>query len=158
MWGVLYRLYYKLRKKEIEKAKVRLKKMKIDTILQCLTKECWKYGIQFELIIKTNEYFTISLLGRKKRFLLKYHNSDMVFFEDFNKFVFDVEMSGPSKALYITTGVFEPKIIKQHSGMLFNRRIKIYDNLMFIKSQLGLTDTVELFSKKQLKFFNYLPS
>ena len=158
MRGVLYRLYYKIRRSEIEKAKIRLKKMKVDTILQCLTKDCWKNNIQYELIIKTNEMFIIKLFGRRTNSLFKYHNTEMVYIDDFKRFVYDFELSDASKAIYITTGVFEPKIIKLRHSMFFNKKVKIYDNYAFIKNQLGFNGTVqEIFNKKKLKFFDYFP-
>ena len=149
---VLLKLYLKFRKHEVEKAKTKLKTMNIDIILQCLTKNCWRYGIQYDVIIKTQDYFIIKLFGRKKNLLIKYQKTDVIFLEDYNRFLYEVNLNESQKGIYIITGIYDFKISK-----FFNNQIIIEDNIHFIKYQLGFYGTTqEVFYKKKIKFFKYM--
>lgn len=150
--GVFLRLYLKLRKDEVEKAKAKLNIMNIDTIFQCLTKDCWVYGVQYDVVIKTQDYFIIKLFGRRKDVLIKYHKTDVVFSEDYDRFLYEVNLNESQRGVYITTGVFDFKISK-----FFNNKIIIEDNAHFIKYQLGFyATTKEVFYRRKIKFFKYL--
>ena len=150
--GVFQKLYLKIRKDEVEKAKAKLKKMNIDIIFQCLTKECWVYGVQYDVVIKTQDYFIIKLFGRKKDVLIKYHKTDLVFIEDYNRFLYEVNLNQAQKGIYITTGVFDFRISR-----FFYNKIIIEDNIHFIKYQLGFHEnTQKVFYRKKIKFFKYL--
>lgn len=149
--GVLLKLYPKIRKNEVEKSKAKLKKMNIDIIFQCLTKDCWIYGIQYDVVIKTEDYFIIKVFGRKKDVLIKYHRTDIVFVEDYNRFLYEVNLNDSQKGIYITTGVFDFKMSR-----FFYHKIIIEDNIHFIKYQLGFSAmTQDVFYKKRIKFFKY---
>ena len=150
--GVLLKLYLKIRKNEVEKSKAKLKKMNIDIIFQCLTKDCWRYGIQYDVVIKTEDYFIIKIFGRKKDVLIKYHRTDIVFLEDYNRFLYEVNLNDSQKGIYITTGIFNFR-----KSNLFSHKVIIQDNIDFIKYQLGFSATVqEVFYRKRIKFFKYL--
>lgn len=153
-------LYYKLRKKEIDKAKVVLKKIKMDMVFNAITNNCWKNGIQYETLIKNNEVLVMKLNGKKEVVLLKFHKSDMVFAEDYERLVLIMDELGIKKGIYITTGVFEAKIIKNLKKPFSTfHNIKIENNLAFIRGQLGLTGkAVDIFKYKKLTFLNYLPN
>lgn len=149
--GVVLKLYLKIRKNEVEKSKAKLKRMNIDIIFQCLTKDCWGYGIQYDVVIKTEDYFIIKIFGSKKDVLIKYHRTDMVFLEDYNRFLYEMKLNNSQKGIYITTGVFDFKMSR-----LFYHKIITEDNIHFIKYQLGFSATTqEVFYKKRIKFFKY---
>lgn len=149
---VLLKLYLKLRKYEVEKAKAKLKIMNVDIILQCLTKNCWRYGVQYDVIIKTQDYFIIKLFGTRKNVLIKYHKTDIVFLEDYNRFLYEINLNESQKGIYITTGIFNFKMSK-----FLNNRMILEDNIHFIKYQLGFSGTTqEVFYRKKIKFFKYI--
>jgi len=150
--GVFLTLYQKIRKSEVEKAKARLNKMNIDIIFQCLTKDCWGYGIQYDIVIKTEDYFILKLFERRKDVLIKYHKTDLVFLEDYNRFLYELNLNKAQKGIYITTGVFD---FRKYN--FFYNKVIIQDNMDFIKYQLGFYGTTkEVFHKKRIKFFKYL--
>lgn len=151
-------IYYGLRKKEIEKAFVKLKGIKIDTILQRLTKLCWKHNIQYEIFIKTSDLLIIKLMGRKEMILFKYHKVNTVSRNDIDIFMNLVDRVKATKGIYITTGEFTAKR-KINNNCLFSKRDIIFeDGSKFIRRHLGLKDTAtDAFKGSKLKFFKYLP-
>jgi hypothetical protein len=157
--GHLNNIYSRLRREEIKKAKVLLKKIETDIIFDSITKSCWKNGIQFETLMKNREILEIKLKGRKEAVLFRFHKIEMIFLEDYERFVLNMEVCGAKRGIYITTGVFEGKILKNYKKIFpFYGTIKIIDNFYFIKSQLGFFGTSEeVFKRKNLKLFKYLP-
>jgi len=150
--GVFLRLYLRIRENEVEKSKAKLKKMNIDIIFQCLTKDCWRYGIQYDVVIKTEDYFILKIFGRKKDVLIKYHRTALVFLEDYNRFLYEVNLNQAQKGIYITSGEFDFR-----KSNIFHHKINIQDNIHFIKYQIGLHGTTQqVFYKKKIKFFKYL--
>jgi hypothetical protein len=158
--GLLNKAYYRLRKSEISKAKSMLKRVKVDFIFEGLTKSCWKNGLEYETLMKNNEVLEIRVKGRKEEVLIKFHKANMVFLEDYERFLLMMETLGIKKGVYITTGVFEGRIIRNNKKAFpFTNNVKIEDNYAFIKSQLGIhVSAADVFKNKKLTFYNYLPS
>lgn len=151
-------MYYKLRKDEIAKAKYMLKRMKTEVILDIITKCCWRYSIQYEILIKNLEILEIKLKGSNETVLLKFHKSGMVFHEDYEKFLLAMDVHGVRRGIYITSGVFEGRILKQHKNVFSKKKVIIQDNFHFIKGQLGLKESAHnVFKLKKIDFFKYLP-
>lgn len=158
MFQVLDGIYFKLRKEETERAKNSLRRMKVDTILQCLTNNCWKYNIQFEIKIKTKEWFIIKLIGIREKTLLKYHKKDMVNIYDVDKFVSDLDEYEVNKGVYITTGEFNVKVKDSYKRPPFERDLVLEDSLHFIKNQLNMNSKAgDLLITKNITFFKYFP-
>ena len=137
-----------------------LKKIKIDTVFDAITKSCWKHGLQYETIIKNNEVIEIRLKSRREQVLFKFHKTDMVFVDDYEKFVLKMELLDIKRGVYITTGVFEGKVVKNYRRVFpFFNNVNIEDNVDFIKGQLGLWGkAAEVFKYKKLNFYRYLPN
>ncbi len=153
----LYHIYYWIRKKEIDKAKLKLKKVKTDVVFQAITSNCWKMGIQYDVVIKTADVVIVKFRGSRKNIILKYHRTDMVFVEEVNAFRALIEDSGAEKGIYITTGCFEGKVYKVKSTHLF-QNYKLVDGVHFLSYQLGLVGSyLECLTRKKLKFYKYMP-
>lgn len=158
MFHLFDRIYLRFRKDEIEKGKYRMKKIKLDNILQCINKECWKINIQCSVILRTNDAIILKLEGVRETILLKYHRTDMIFVEDFDRFINILKSYKVNKGVYITTGVFEAKIAKITNHFLFGNRVKLEDNFRFLKRQLGWKGkTEDTIKNNKLKFYHYLP-
>jgi hypothetical protein len=155
MVTLLNKIYYKARKEEIEKANIRFRIIKIDTIMESLIKLCWKYNLQYEVIIKTNDMLTIKFIGNQEAILLKYHKTDMVLKEAVDFFMNEIDENRANKGVYITTGKFE-KSFKQ--GMISKNDCVLEDGFTFIKRHLGIKGkAVKAFKIENLNFFKYLP-
>lgn len=158
MFTLLDGIYYRLRKEEIEKANIIFKKIKIDTILKNLTKNCWEYNIQYETIIKTSSVLIIKLVGMKETVVFKYRKTDMVTKTDMELFMSELDENRAKKGVYITTGRFEERKNMSIKDWILKKDIIFQDNFTFIKKQLGLKGkAIKNFNEENLKFFKFLP-
>jgi hypothetical protein len=148
-----------LKKNEIRKAKLFLKKIRIETIFDILTKNCWKYDIQYELLIKKEDMLIIKLRGNKEYILLIFHKTDLVTIDEYTKFNILANCHRVTKAIYITTGCFHEAIQNEYKDVLsFFCNVKLENGFRFIKGQLGLYGkAVKVFKYKKLDFFCYMP-
>lgn len=150
-------LYTKIRSKEIIKAKNKLKKLTVNTITDTITKNCWKNNIQYDIILKNSEELLIKLEGRSKVWLLKYDKKAMIFYDEFDRFLNYMDIYKAENGIYITIGVFEPKILKSCHHIFFSD-VKLIDNIKFIKEQLGYYKKCEeVFKYGKLNFYSYFP-
>lgn len=158
MVSLLDSLYYKLKKDEIEKASNILKMMKIDTILQKLSKLCWKYNIQCEIIFKSNKILYLKLIGNKEIVLFKYHIVEMVHKKNLDFFMNELDERNARKGFYIATGWFENNN-KSSIISMFNRNdVILEDGFTYIRNNLGLKGKAESdFEINKLNFYKYLP-
>ncbi len=129
-------LYYAKNKKRIELSKSKLKRITIDTVYEIITKNCWKYGIQYEVVVKNKELLDIRLQGSKTSKLIRFHKNNMVFIQDYNNFKSLMYVLEVKKGIYITTGVFEEKVFKANHNFFNDKSIKLEDNFDFIKKQI----------------------
>lgn len=159
MYSLFDKLYNALRKDEIGCGKIMIRKINIDTVFSTFTKECWKNGIQYKTILKDENSFTIRLIGRKQITLFKFHKTDMVFVEDYEKFLGLINIYSASKGIYICTGVFEGKVEKDFiSKFHFLDGIKIEDGFHFVKRNIGLRQkAIDIFKNNKFNFWVYLP-
>lgn len=158
MCTLLDSVYYKLRKEEIEKASTRFKRIKTDTILQNLSKLCWKFNIQYEIIIKTRDILVIRLTSERETVVLKYHNCSMVSKKEIDIFMSEIDKREAHRGIYITTGNFETKERQSFKNLFLKKDIMLEDCLSFIKGQLGLRGkTMQSFKTSRLNLLKYLP-
>jgi hypothetical protein len=158
MVNILDSLYYLLKKDEIEKASTILKRIDIETIFQNLSKLCWNYNIQWEIIIKTNYLLSIKLMGLNQVIMLKYHKTDFVTLEQIDLFLNEIDKTKANKGFYITTGKFQRKNKKNHTINLKDKDLILEDGFIFIKNNLGLIGRAkDHFTIKKLNFYKYLP-
>ncbi len=139
--------YLNCKKSEIYKAKVKLKKISIDEVLDNITKSCWNYNIQYKIILKNPHMLLMELTGERKKFLFKYHKKDKVLLKDYEEFLNCLEGCNVHRGIYITTGFFEEQINKYEANILFKKVQKI-DVIKFIKKQLDIN---------RISFLEYLP-
>lgn len=154
------RLVYKIKKRHIEKAKAKFNKITVDAIFNIIEKNCWEYGIQYQLMIKTPLVLEILLIGRKETKYLRFHKTYMVFKEDFIRFQNLLKDTEYNKAYYVTNGVFEGCIEKlNHQGKLWGgSKIKLINNLDFLVHQQWMHQPYNsVFKFKKLDFYRYLP-
>lgn len=158
MLTLLDSIYYMLRREEIERASTRLKRIKTDTILQYLAKLCWKYNIQYEVIVKTSDVLTMKLSGTKETVVFKYHKSCRVSKEEVDCFMNELDENRAYRGVYITTGEFEVNNKNFFKSLFLKKDILLEDNFSFIKANLGLMGkTIRNFRLKNLNFYKYLP-
>jgi hypothetical protein len=158
MQTILDSLYFQLKKDEIEKASTILKMIEIDTIFQNLSKLCWKYNIQWEIIFKTSDTLNLKLRGNTQIVMFKYHRVDMVCLEEIDFFMNQLDENNANKGFYITTGEFARKN-KRPNKIIFNKKdLILEDSFIFIKNNLGLKGKADNdFIIKKLNFLKYLP-
>ena len=132
-------IYFKLRRKDIEKAKRRFKKLSISKIYEVLTKDCWENNIQNTIIIKTADLLIVNLTGRRNSCIFIFSKTDLVTYDDYRKIIRMVSNYYIKKCIYITLGNFQNRIF--HEYKIIPRKYKSYleliDGLHFIKEQLG---------------------
>jgi hypothetical protein len=158
MLTLLNKVYYKLRKEEVEKASTRFKMIKIDTILQSLTKICWKYNIQYQVMIKTSDMLIIKLIGNQETVLFKYHKTDMVLRADVDFFMNQLDEYKTYKGVYLTTGKFEKLKGLRGRNLVIKRDCILEDSFAFVKRHIGIKGkAVRKFKIDKLNFFKYLP-
>lgn len=158
MRTLLNKVYYKLRKEEIERASTRFKRIKIDTILLILTKICWKYNIQYEIMIKTSDMLTIKLIGNQETVMLKYHKTDMVLKDDVDFFMNELDENKAHKGVYLTTGRFEQPKGFRCRDLVIKKDCMLEDSFVFIKRHIGIRGkAASNFKIDKLNFFKYLP-
>lgn len=153
-------LIYRIKRKHMEKAIMKFNKINIDTVFNIIEKNCWEYGIQYQLMIKTPFVLEIILIGRKQTKYLRFHKTYMVFKEDYIRFESVVKDADYSKAYYITNGVFEGNIEKlNHQSLLWSAtRVKLISNVDFLIHQQWLSEPYNsVFKFKKLDFYRYLP-
>lgn len=127
--------------------KMKLKKVSISEISDNITKSCWNYNIQYEMILKDSHTLLIDLIGREKEILLKYHKKDIITENDYERFMSYLESYEIERGIYITTGFFQKPIYNNLHNYL-HRRIKKIDIEKFIKKQPNID---------KLSFLQYLP-
>lgn len=158
MRTLLNTIYCKLRKEEIEKARTKFKMIKIDTILQSLTRLCWKYNIQYEVIIKTSDMLIIKMIGMQETVVFKYHKTDMVLKEDIDLFMNEIDENSACKGIYITTGKFQKIEGIQSKDITAARDCILEDGTAFIRRHIGIKgEARRSFKIDMLNFFKYLP-
>ncbi|MCY6369717.1 hypothetical protein [Clostridium ganghwense] len=156
--GIFDFIYFKIKRKEIKKAKYRLRRLKINTVLELMIKNCKEKNVNYNILEHTKSEILIELIGKKYNILLKYDRRDMVFNEEFDSFVDKMKKTKINKGIYITTGLFEGGIHKRGNRIFFPKNIILEDYSYFMKRQLGLRGkTIDVFKNKKLNFYKYLP-
>lgn len=77
--GLFDFIYFKIKRKEIKKAKYRLRRLKINTLLDLLIRNCKEKNIIYNVLEQTKTEMLVELTGSKEKILLKYDRTDMVF-------------------------------------------------------------------------------
>ncbi len=158
MRALLNHIYCSLRREELEKAIEQFRKIKIDEILQRLTKLCWKNNIHYEVLFKTKDILIIELTGNQQVVFFKYHKTDRVSKEDLDFFMGSMEQSRANKGVYITTGIFEGKSVAYSSSREVRKDIFLEDSFSFAKGNLGIRGkALKEFKTDRLNFYKYLP-
>lgn len=155
---LLDKLYMMLKKEQIDKAVLKFKKIDINIVYELLTKNCWKYGIQYEVIIKTKDLIEVRLYSEREEILFKFHKTPIVFIGEYNNFIDRLRACKVRKGIYITTGVFEEIILKSHSKRFEGRKVILEDNFHFLKKQIWLKYKGKPLKFKELQFYKYLPN
>lgn len=149
-------LYFRIRKKEIRKSKYRLKRIKINTILEVIIRNCEEKGIKYNILEKNKSELVVELIGKEERILLKYDKADMIFHDEYYNFVAMLNKLDIKKGIYITCGLFEGNI--HGNRIMFHKKIIFDDYAYFMKKQLGIFGkTIDVFRNKSLNFYKYLP-
>lgn len=154
--GLFDFIYFKIKIKEIKKAKYRLRRLKINTLLNLLITNCKEKNIIYNVLEQTKSEMLVELIGSKEKILLKYDRADMVFEEEYDNFIDKIKKAKINKGIYITTGLFQGGL--HGSRVIFNPKVILQDYTCFMKSQLGLRGkTIDIFKNKKLNFYKYLP-
>ncbi|QAA31205.1 hypothetical protein [Clostridium manihotivorum] len=123
-----------------------------------MTKNCWIYGIQYEVIIKSKLTLQIKLIGKREKVFLMFDKTLVVFKEDYYRFLNLAESIEADKAYFITTGVFESEIYKMNSWKLSAPKIILEDSKKFLKRQVWFKRKYnEHLKYDKLDFHRYLP-
>lgn len=158
MFTLLGEIYCKLRRKEIERALLKLRKIEVDDIFHGLTRACWKYNIQYTIIIKKYDMLIIKLIGEKEIVVFKYHIIKLVSKDEMDIFMNELDTNRAQRGIYITTGKFEVRERFSIKNIFLKKDVLFLDNLDFIKSQLGLRKKAfSYFKADNFIYFKYLP-
>lgn len=151
-------LYWLLNGKEIHKASTILKRIRIETIFQRLSKLCWNYNIQCETIIKTNNLLILRLIGPKETILFKYHKAEVILRCEIDIFLNEIDENYATRGYYISTGIFE-KYGNESIQNLFRKKDLITESgKAFITNNLrGFGKAGENFTLNRINFIKYLP-
>jgi hypothetical protein len=144
---LLDKSYFNWKKTKLYKAKIKLKKISISEISDNITRNCWKYNIQYQIILKSSDTLLIKLIGKEKKLLLKYHKKDVVMFTDYERFLNCLENYELERGIYITTGFFKKQTYNNINN-IFHKRVKKIDADKFIRKQINIS---------KLSFLEYLP-
>ena len=157
--SIMDSIYYKINKKVVDRAILKLKKIPVDVVYEILLKNCLKEDVECELILKTKTELEIKLNGKKESSLFKFHKSFVVFKEDYEKIISIADSLEINKCIYITTGVFHSDVYKCNAWSFSKIKFKLEDNIKFIKRQIWLNkDYIDHFKYKRLDFTKYLPN
>jgi hypothetical protein len=135
------------------------RKLKVDEIFECITKTCWQYGVQYETVIKSNDYVALKMYGTKKSGLFIFQKTLVVFFDEYERAIrYGSGQNEVDSIVYITTGVFDG-IVKENNKNFFKKhKIKLIDGDDFVKCQLGLTYKAHnVFKNRQLRLLKFIP-
>ncbi len=155
---MIYKVYYKLNKKLINNEKEYLKSIDIDKIYDSIIKECWKYSIQYELILKNKYVLEIMLYGKRRNRLLKFHKSTYVTYEDYLSFLYKCNNVNIDKAYYISTGFLKKEVINANHYEKLPFKIILEDNVRFISKQMMMNSKhKDRLSRNYIRFYGYIP-
>lgn len=158
MLFLLKDLYYRLKKEEINKAHIILERIKIDTILQNISKVCWKNNIGYKVIIKTGNSLTLELFGYSETVVLRYHKIDMVSKEELDFFLGLVDRSNADRGVYITIGSFQLERRFSLKSWKLKKDVLLIDGITFVKGQIGFGKAAESLRENKINLFKYLPA
>lgn len=146
---------YKLRSEELIRAKKKLKKTDITYVFNTISRICWKNNINYKLLFKNEDILSMRLKGSFESVIIWFHHTNIVKIEDYNRFIIDIENNNSKRGVYITSGSFAEYIQKINN----DNRIILEDNGSFLIKQLGLNfNTDDIFKKRYLNFYRYLPN
>ncbi len=154
------RLYSYIKKKHLEKAMAIFAKIDMKTVYDIITKNCWEYGIQYILLMKTPFVLEVGIIGRRDRVLIKFHKTQKVYSYDMISFREFFLASDYTRAYYITTGSFhkEHKEGSWNLSFLGRRQVKTISSKDFLIRQEWMTQPYySHFKYKKLDFYPYLP-
>lgn len=148
-------IYLRLRSEELIKAKKKLKKIDITFVFNTISRVCWKNNIKYELLYKNKDILSMRLKGNFESIIIWFHHTNLVNMEDYNRLLFEVEENRSHKGVYITSGNFMDYIYKINN----DNKIVLEDNRSFLIKQLGFNfNTDDIFKKRYLNFYRYLPN
>ena len=159
MNSIVDKIYYRIRRKELRSLKRAFKIIKVDSFYEALTKGCWKFGTQYNIIVKSNDVLEIKLSRGKKQIVIKFHKTLMVFMDDYERFLATLSRQNVKRGVYITTGVFEHKVIRSNRREIpTEKKVKLEDMFSFGRVQLGLWGkSQDMLRTRKLNLFKYLP-
>lgn len=158
MVNLYNKIYFKLREKEVRKAKVIIKRLDLEEIDKRISKICWNNGIEYESILKNSEVLLLLLSGNKEKVLFKFEKKDMIFVEQFDSYLDFFYKYSATRGVYITTGVFEQRIKDVCSFIPIYKKIKLVDRYNLIRNQLGVSGkALEEVKGSKLNLYKYLP-
>lgn len=147
MSNIVERAYLKLKKDEVYRVKSKLKRINIEMITENITKNCWNYNIDYNIILKNSDLVIIKLSGSERTILFKYHKKEKVLLQEYKTFLEYLNQYDIERGIYITTGVFDEKVNK-YTDNIYYKKVQKVDGIKFMKKQ---------FSIDQLSFLEYLP-
>lgn len=158
MQKFFWEVYSNFRREEIEEALKRINRMEISTILQIITKICWKNNIQYKTIIKTKNMFIIELKGTHRKNALKYQKDKRVLLKDMSPFIDYLQKNSIDEGYYITTGCFSDSIIKMVNYENLNEHVMLEDGMKFAARQMGIAGKAKAeITVKKMDFHYILP-
>ena len=125
----------------------KLKNIKINKIYYTISKNCWKYDVQYVLIYKDKDLLDVVLIGEKYEYYLRFEKSSMVDKQKIEEFKDILKQYNIQRAIYITTGVFYKKTLMESYGFPLSK-LWLRDGNDFIKDQKSID---------KINFYKYFP-
>lgn len=158
MERLINKVYYNLRKSDLKVATEMLWQMSIADIYKTITKECWKYNIQYETIEKKDYKLALKLKGNNESVILVYEKIFIIEIKEFYNFLCEIEDNECDRGVYISVCGFNDEVLKSAEEIAVYNNFQIIDFLQFCKDSIGWRGNVKLLlDSKKINFNMYFP-
>lgn len=158
MERIINKLYYNLRKSDLQEATEVLWDMSIDDIYNAITKECWKFNIQYEIIEKKDYKLALKLKGNSESVILVYEKFFAIEISEFYNFLCEIENNECDRGIYISICGYSEEVLRNAKEVSEYTNFELIDLFKFCKYSIGWRGKVKmLLSTKKINFTMYLP-
>lgn len=151
-------LYYNLRRNDLKEATEILWNMPIIDIYMAITKECWKYNIQYETIEKKEYKLALKLKGSNESVILVYEKLFTIEIKEFYNFLCEIEDNECDRGVYIALSGFSDEVINSAKEISVYNNFLLIDLFKFCMDSIGWRGNVKLLlNPKKINFDMYFP-
>lgn len=158
MERLVNKLYYNFRRSDLNKATEILWNMPIEDIYKAITKECWKFNIQYETLEKKDYKLALKLKGNSESIILIYEKTFIMEINEFYNFLCEIEDNECDRGIYISICGFSEEVLESTKEISVYNNFELIDLLNFCKDSIGWRGEVKLLlNPKKINFNMYFP-